>query len=220
MEVLRLNNISKIYGKKNLEVCALKNISLTINKGDFIAIMGTSGSGKSTLLNIIGCLDKPTEGEIFINGEKLIERKLELIRNKTFGFVFQNFSLIEDYTIEENVLIPLEYSKLKRKEKKELVKNKLRMFGLENKLKYNPSELSGGECQRVAIARAIINDPEIILADEPTGSLDSKNSQNLINIFRKLNEIGKTIVLVTHDKKIAEQCKKIIYIEDGKLVSK
>ena len=122
--------------------------------------------------------------------------------------------------LEENVLIPLEYSKLKRKEKKELVKNKLRMFGLENKLKYNPSELSGGECQRVAIARAIINDPEIILADEPTGSLDSKNSQNLINIFRKLNEIGKTIVLVTHDKKIAEQCKKIIYIEDGKLVSK
>lgn len=220
MEVLRLNNISKIYGKKNLEVCALTNISLTINKGDFIAIMGTSGSGKSTLLNIIGCLDKPTEGEIFINGEKLIQKKLELIRNKTFGFVFQNFSLIEDYTIEENVLIPLEYSKLKRKEKKELVKNKLRMFGLENKLKYNPSELSGGECQRIAIARAIINDPEIILADEPTGALDSKNSKNLIDIFKKLNEIGKTIVLVTHDKKIAEQCKKIIFIEDGKIISK
>lgn len=220
MEVLRLNNISKIYGKKELEFYALKDISLTINEGDFIAIMGTSGSGKSTLLNIIGCLDKATKGEIFINGEKIVEKKLELIRNKTFGFVFQNFSLIDDYTVEENIVIPLEYSILKKKEKRELVMNKLKMFGLEDKLKCIPSELSGGECQRVAIARALINNPEIILADEPTGSLDSKNSQNLIEIFKKLNKDGKTIVLVTHDKKIAEQCKKIIYIEDGIIVSK
>lgn len=220
MEVLRLDNISKVYGKKGLEIYALKDITLTINKGDFIAIMGTSGSGKSTLLNIIGCLDKSTKGEMFINGEKIVEKNLNLIRNKKFGFVFQNFSLIDDYTIEENIVIPLEYSKLKKKEKRELVKNKLKMFGLENKLKCIPSELSGGECQRVAIARAIINNPEIILADEPTGSLDSKNSQNLIEIFKKLNEDGKTIVLVTHDKKIAEQCKKIIYIEDGLIVSK
>ncbi|NKF08828.1 ABC transporter ATP-binding protein (plasmid) [Clostridium gasigenes] len=217
MEFLKLNNISKDYGKKGLQVCALKNISISVNKGDFIAIMGTSGSGKSTLLNILGCLDTQTKGEYFINGEETNKNDLAPLRNKMFGFVFQHFALIEDYTVEENIVVPLEYSKLSRKQKKQKVIKYLEILGLETKAKCFPKELSGGQSQRVAIARAIINDPEIILADEPTGALDSKTSENIINIFKKLNKAGKTIILVTHDKKIADQCNKIIFIEDGEL---
>lgn len=218
MSLIELINIKKVYGKNDYAVCALNGISLTINKGDMIAIMGTSGSGKSTLLNILGCLDKSTEGEYILNGRNITSynnNELASIRNNNFGFVVQYFALIDDYSVLENVIIPLEYSKINKKQKKEKVIKLLERLGLENKINRLPKELSGGQNQRVALARALINNPEIILADEPTGALDKKTSQEILSILKKLNEEGKTIIIVTHDENIAKQCHKIIKIEDG-----
>lgn len=221
MEIIKLNRINKIYSSKQNKVNALNNISLNINKGELLAIVGPSGSGKSTLLNIIGTLDKITDGEYFLKDhqvEKLNVCELSKIRNKTFGFVVQHFALISDYTVFENIEIPLEYAKVKYKDRKKIINDILLKLKLNDKVNKSIKELSGGECQRVAIARAIANDSEIILADEPTGALDQKNGQDVMNIFKDLNREGKTVIIVTHDSKIADQCDRIVKIEDGIII--
>lgn len=217
MNILELKNIKKFYGKGELRNNVLVDINLNIKKGDFISIMGTSGCGKSTLLNIIGCLDKFDEGEYLINGKAIEEKYLSSIRNKNFGFVVQDFALIENYTVEENVIIPLEYEKISKKEKKEKVIKILEKFKLSEKLCSYPRELSGGQQQRVAIARALINNPNIILADEPTGALDNKNTKIIMEILKELNKAGNTIIIVTHDQEVANYCNRKLYLEDGKL---
>ena len=217
MNILELKNIKKFYGKGELRNNVLVDVSLNIKKGDFISIMGTSGCGKSTLLNIIGCLDKFDEGEYLINGKAIEEKYLSSIRNRNFGFVVQDFALIENYTVEEDVIIPLEYEKISKKEKKEKVIKILEKFKLSEKLCSYPRELSGGQQQRVAIARALINNPNIILADEPTGALDNKNTKIIMEILKELNKSGNTIIIVTHDQEVANYCNRKLYLEDGKL---
>jgi putative ABC transport system ATP-binding protein len=218
VEIIKLKNINKVYNSKNNQVNALKDINLTIDKGELIAIVGPSGSGKSTLLNIIGTLDTVTDGEYLLRDEqveKLNNYQLSKLRNKTFGFVVQHFALINDYTVSENIEIPLEYGRVKHSERKILINKVVEKLSLTDKINKNVKELSGGQCQRVAIARAIVNDPEIILADEPTGALDQKTGQDVMNIFKNLNEEGKTVIIVTHDLRIANECNRIIKIEDG-----
>ena len=220
MNIIELKNISKIYGKNNNEVIALKNINLKINQGDYITILGTSGSGKSTLLNIIGCLDKPTNGKYLYENEDIIkfnDKKVSKLRNDKFGFVLQFFGLINDESVYSNVSVPLEYSK--KKNKKELIENILQKLSILDKIKTKPSELSGGQCQRVAIARALVNNPDIILADEPTGALDKKTGTQVIDILEDLNKQGKTVIIVTHDVNIAKRAKRVIRLEDGKVIS-
>ncbi|GKX68922.1 ABC transporter ATP-binding protein [Inconstantimicrobium mannanitabidum] len=221
MAFVELKNIKKTYGKGDGKVEALKGIDLSIEKGDMLAIMGASGSGKSTLLNILGYIDKATEGSYALEGqvvEKLSDKALAKRRNKFIGFVVQNFALVEDYTVYQNIRIPLDYTKMTKKEKKQRINDLLTSMGIIDKKDKLPRELSGGQCQRVAIARALVNDPDLILADEPTGALDKKTGEEIMNTFIKLNEEGKTIVVITHDEKVAKMCKKIIYIEDGNLV--
>lgn len=220
MALIEFNNIKKIYGKSDAEVIALNDVTLSINAGEMVAFMGASGSGKSTLLNIIGCLDEQSSGEYYYNGEKMSNYKdgeISSIRNSTFGFVVQNFALIDNYTVYENVEIPLVYNKKKTNNKKKLIKETLDMLGIANKINKYPKELSGGQCQRVAIARAIVNDQQIILADEPTGALDKKTGQDVLNIFKNLNKKGKTIIIITHDSEIAAQCNRVIKLSDGKI---
>lgn len=220
MNIIRLKNLYKTYETKSIKVQALKDINININKGEFIAIIGPSGSGKSTLLNVMGCLDSFT-GEYILREENISSygnSELAEIRNKTFGFIVQHFALINDYSIYENVQIPLEYSKLPRKLRKKKVYTILDKLKILDKVKVTPKELSGGQNQRVAIARALVNNPEIILADEPTGALDSENSKEVMSILKDLNNEGKTIILVTHDINIANQCKRQISIEDGRVV--
>lgn len=219
MAILKVNNLCKTFfsGKDN-EVKALKSVNLEVNSGDFIAIVGTSGSGKSTLLNILGLLDNQSSGEYFIEGiniKNLKDKELANLRNKTFGFIVQHFALIKDFTVYDNVEIPLEYGKVKKNIRKEKIQSVLKKVGLENKIKVKAGNLSGGQCQRVAIARALVNQPKVILADEPTGALDSKTTEEIMNIFNELNKDGKTIILITHDMEIANKCKRIISIEDG-----
>lgn len=221
MAIVELKDIKKIYGQGEGKVEALKGINLTVENGDMIAIMGTSGSGKSTLLNIIGHLDSPSEGTYILNGqpvEKLRDKELAKRRNKTIGFVVQNFALIQDYTVYENIRVPLDYTKLSKKEKNKRIIELLEKMGITDKKNKLPRQLSGGQCQRVAIARALVNNPDLILADEPTGALDKKTGQDIMNTFRKLNEQGKTIIVITHDEKIAKMCNKIMYMEDGALL--
>lgn len=222
MEYINLRNIKKTYGKGDAKVAALKDISLKVHIGEFIAIMGASGSGKSTLLNILGCLDKPSEGEYTLNGANITSysnRKLAKIRNKTFGFVVQYFGLLDDYTVYENVNLPLEYGKTPRRERKKLITAVLEKLGIIQKIKATPKELSGGQNQRVAIARAVVNNPDIILADEPTGALDKKTGEEVMKLFKSLNADGKTVIIVTHDEKIAQQCNRVIKIEDGQIIN-
>lgn len=222
MEYINLKNISKTYGKNDARVQALKDISLTVNSGEMLCIMGASGSGKSTLLNIIGCLDKPSSGEYILKQENINEYKakgLAKIRNKTFGFVVQYFGLLDDYTVYENIQIPLEYSKTPRNKRKILIENMLDKLKIKEKSGKTPTELSGGQNQRVAIARALVNNPDIILADEPTGALDRRTSGEVMDIFKKLNDEGKTIIIVTHDEKVASKCKRIVTLDDGKIIS-
>lgn len=222
MSIIELRNISRSFGKENSKVEALKNISLKIEKGEMIAITGPSGSGKSTLLNILGCLDTVDEGQYLLNGEEVNNfgnNKLAKLRNSTFGFVVQYFALIDDYTVFENVKVPLNYSVNKRKNKKEDIEKVLSKLKILDKKNCYPSEISGGQSQRTAIARAIINNPEIILADEPTGALDRKTGEEVLELFEELNKNGKTIVIVTHDMNIAKRCNRIIEIEDGKIVN-
>lgn len=216
--MLELKNICKTFGKDNSKVEALKDISLCIKAGEMVAIMGSSGSGKSTLLNIIGTLENYTKGTYIIDGKdvsKLKTKQLARLRNKKFGFIVQNFALIKDFTVYENVEIPLVYGK--KKQRKEKIINILKSLGIDDKVKFKPKQLSGGQCQRVAIARALVNDADIILADEPTGALDKNNGKEVMEILKKLNKKGKTIIIVTHDIDIANECERIIKIEDGKL---
>lgn len=218
MALINLKNISKKFGVKDTEVQALRDVTLEINEGEIIAIVGASGSGKSTLLNIIGTLDRQTKGEYLLENKdlnKLNKYDLAKLRNNTFGFVVQNFALINDYTVYENIEIPLCYAKIKSSERKILIDKVLNKLDIKDKIKKKPTELSGGQCQRVAIARAIINSPKIVLADEPTGALDKKTGEQVMEIFKELNKEGKTIIIVTHDLKIASQCDRIINIEDG-----
>jgi putative ABC transport system ATP-binding protein len=219
--IIQAKNISKIYSKgAGAEVAALNNVSLEITRGEFVAIMGASGSGKSTLMNILGCLDKPTSGSLTLDGaevSKLDDEELAKVRNQKIGFVFQSFNLLARTNALENVELPLIYSD--KQDITNLAKEALVSVGLADRIHHNPGELSGGQQQRVAIARAIVNDPEIIFADEPTGNLDTRSSLEIISLFNELNKLGRTIVLVTHEPEIAAHTKRIIKVADGKIIS-
>lgn len=218
---IELKNIDKVYQTGKLKVKAVCGVSLKIQKGSITAIMGPSGSGKSTLMHIIGLLDRPTRGDLFIEGEKIDmkmpDRKLARLRLKKIGFIFQQFNLLSRATALSNVLMPTSYSSVSKKIAQKRANDLLKKVGLSDRQKHKPSELSGGEMQRVAIARALINDPEIVLADEPTGNLDSKSGQEIMKILLNLNKEGKTIVIITHDQKIADYAQKTIHILDGKI---
>lgn len=217
--MIQLKSISKIYGKNGgQQVTALYNANLTINKGEFVAIIGASGSGKSTLMNILGMLDRPTSGEYYLENREvstLTDDELAQIRNKKIGFVFQKFHLLPKTTATENVELPLIYSD--RKDIRALAIEALGKVGLRNRSKHHTNELSGGQQQRVAIARALVNEPEVILGDEPTGNLDSKSGLEVVGVFQELNRSGKTIILITHSSEIAEHANRVIRIHDGKI---
>lgn len=219
--VIRLKNISKYFVVGDSVVKALNNVSFSILKNDYIAIMGPSGSGKSTLMNLIGCLDTPSEGQIFIENEdisNLSESELAYVRNKKIGFVFQQFNLLPKLNALENVMTPLIYSNdISVFERRELAEESLIKVGLKDRMKHKPTELSGGQKQRVAIARALVTDPSLVLADEPTGALDSKTGLQIMDMFTQLNEEGRTIVVVTHSDDVGMSCNEIIRIRDGQI---
>ena len=220
MSLIEIKNLSKVYNSGVVKVHALKNISLCIDSGEFVSIMGPSGSGKSTLMNIIGCLDRPSEGIYLLEGidiKTLNDNQLSEIRNKRIGFVFQSHNLLPRTNALENVELPLLYAGVS--DAKEMAMEALKDVGLENRANHNPAELSGGESQRVAIARAVVTNPAIILADEPTGNLDSQASAEIMKIFLRLNNRGVTIIMVTHEKDIANYSKRIISIKDGEVLS-
>lgn len=220
--LIKVKDMYKIYNPGENEVRALDGISLTVHKGEFVAIIGHSGSGKSTLMNMLGCLDVPTEGEYILNGQdvaSLSDNELSEVRNNYIGFIFQGFNLIQNLTALENVELPLIYRKVERSERRRLAEEALRKVGLEERMKHKPAEMSGGQQQRVAIARAIAASPPLILADEPTGNLDSKSTQDIMEILDGLNEQGNTIVLITHDDGIAANAKRVVRIMDGKIES-
>ena len=220
-KVATLEKVSKMYGKDELIVKALDNVNLEIYKGDYLAVMGGSGSGKSTAMNIIGCLDRPSQGVYKLNGtpvENLSDDELAELRNQKLGFVFQQFHLLSDATALENVLLPMIYAGVDPIEREKRAKNALDKVGLSERVNNRPNQLSGGQQQRVAIARAIINNPAILLADEPTGALDSKTTEDVLDLFDKLHESGITIVLVTHEDEVASRAKKIAKFKDGKII--
>ena len=220
-KVAILEKVSKTYGKDDLIVKALDNVNLDIYKGDYLAVMGPSGSGKSTAMNIIGCLDRPSEGVYKLNGipvENLSDDELAELRNQKLGFVFQQFHLLSDATALENVLLPMIYAGVNPSEREERAKHALNKVGLSERVNNRPNQLSGGQQQRVAIARAIINNPSILLADEPTGALDSKTTEDVLDLFDKLHDSGITIVLVTHEDEVASRAKKIARFKDGKII--
>ena len=220
--MIKLTGINKIYRTEEIETQALENVNLEVQKGEFLSIMGPSGCGKSTLLNIMGLLDSPTSGTIEINGtstENMNDKELAAFRNKTLGFVFQSFHLINSLNVIDNVELPLLYRKMSSSERTALAKAVLERVGLSHRMKHMPTQLSGGQCQRVAIARAIVGNPEIILADEPTGNLDSKMGAEVMELLHKLNkEDGRTIVMVTHNEAQAKQTNRIVHLFDGRQV--
>ena len=220
--MIKLTGINKIYRTDEIETQALENVNIEVKKGEFLSIMGPSGCGKSTLLNIMGLLDTPTSGTIEINGtdvKGMKDSELAAFRNKTLGFVFQSFHLINSLNVLDNVELPLLYRKVGAKERRRLAEQVLQRVGLSHRMRHFPTQLSGGQCQRVAIARAIIGNPEIILADEPTGNLDSKMGAEVMDILKKLNkEDGRTIVMVTHNEDQAKQTQRIIRFFDGRQV--
>ncbi|AGL00865.1 ABC transporter ATP-binding protein [Desulfoscipio gibsoniae] len=217
-----MENIKKVYNMGETELHALKGISLTIQNGEMVAIMGSSGSGKSTLLNIMGCLDRPTGGTYYLDDEnvsKLDKNQLAAIRNKRIGFVFQGFNLLGNVSVLANIQLPMIYAGAAKKEMVDRAKDALAWVGLSNYINHNPGQMSGGQQQRVAIARALVNNPSLILADEPTGALDSKTSIEIISMIQRLNiEKGITVVMVTHEKDIALYCRRLINVKDGQLI--
>ena len=218
--ILNLQNIYKDYQQEKLVVPVLKDVSLTVEEGEYVAIMGPSGSGKTTLMNIIGCLDRPTSGTYELAGEnglKLKDRELSDLRLKSIGFVFQSFQLMPRESAVENVALPLSYAGVRKKERRIRATKALERVGLGDRVNFRPTQLSGGQKQRVAIARAMVNHPKILLADEPTGALDSKSGEQIMELFDSLNEEGVTIVMITHDPRIAAKAKRIVRIIDGEI---
>ena len=221
MEIIQLENVHKVYQTKEIETIALENVNLTVEKGEFLSVMGPSGCGKSTLLNIIGLLDTPNQGSVTINGTKtstLNDQSAAGFRNKTVGFVFQSFHLVNSLNVMDNVQLPLLYRSGSSINRSQRAREVLEKVGLSHRMKHFPPQLSGGQCQRVAIARAIIGNPEIILADEPTGNLDSKMGMEIMELLFDLNREGVTIIMVTHDEHIAKQTKRIVRFFDGRQV--
>ncbi len=219
-ELIEVKDLRKIYLMGVEEVHALAGLSISISKNEYVALMGPSGSGKSTLMNLLGCLDTPTSGEYYLNGSNvstMLDADLANIRNKEIGFVFQTFNLLPRSSSLENVALPLVYAGLSKKERTEKAEYALESVGLADRMDHRPNELSGGQRQRVAIARALVNNPSIILADEPTGNLDTKTSIEIMGIFEKIHNLGNTIILVTHEPDIAEYAHRIISLKDGKL---
>lgn len=218
--ILNLEHIYKDYQQDKMVIPVLKDVTLQVDKGEYIAIMGPSGSGKTTLMNIIGCLDLPTSGTYEFAGNNVLEykdRELAALRSSGIGFVFQNFQLLPRATAIDNVALPLSYTGTKPKERKERAMAALEKVGLQDRADFRPNQLSGGQKQRVAIARAIVNNPQILLADEPTGALDSKSGEQIMELFEQLNKEGVTIVIITHDSKVAHRAKRIVHIIDGEL---
>ncbi|MFB6465629.1 ABC transporter ATP-binding protein [Cytobacillus sp. Hz8] len=218
--IVQINHLCKYYSLGGETVKALDDVSFTVNKGDFIAIIGSSGSGKSTLMNMIGCLDLPDSGEYILEGKNVFSLKnkqLADVRNQKIGFIFQSFNLLAKQTAYENVELPLIYRGMHNSERREIVLSALKKVGLIDRAGHKPTELSGGQQQRVAIARALAGNPPILLADEPTGALDSKTGAYVLNLMKDLNKQGHTIILITHDLDIARQAKRIIHIQDGKI---
>ena len=219
--MLELKNIYKNYTQGKMDVPVLKDISLSVDEGEYVAIMGPSGSGKTTLMNIIGCLDSPTSGEYILEGKDIAQssdNKLSDVRLHSIGFVFQSFYLLSRQSALENVALPLLYAGVRRKERLEIARKALERVGLGDRVNFKPTQLSGGQCQRVAIARAIVNNPKVLLADEPTGALDTKSGEQIMEIFQKLNEEGVTIVMITHEPEIAAHAKRVLHIRDGMLL--
>lgn len=220
--IIQTNDISRVYRMGSETIHALRSISITINKGEYVAFMGPSGSGKSTLMNIVGCLDTPTSGQYILNGKdvsNMTDNELAEVRNKEIGFVFQTFNLLPRSSALDNVALPLVYAGYKKSVRDEKAMAALASVGLADRAKHKPNELSGGQRQRVAIARALINDPSIILADEPTGNLDSKTSYEIMDLFEKLYEKGNTIIMVTHEEDIAKYAHRIVRLRDGLIES-
>lgn len=218
--LIQIEDLCKIYNPGENEVRALDHVSLTVNTGEYVAIIGQSGSGKSTLMNMLGCLDVPSSGEYILNGQnvsRLTDDELSDIRNQEIGFIFQGFNLIPSFTAVENVELPLLYRGIGKRERHELAVKALEKVGLSRRMGHKPSEMSGGQQQRVAIARAIAQAPPVILADEPTGNLDSGSSKEIIGILKDLHKEGRTVILITHDNEIAAQAKRVIRIKDGKI---
>ncbi len=223
MNVIECKNISKNYylGKNKIQI--LKEVNLKIKKSEYISILGTSGSGKTTLLNILGCLDRASSGTYLINQTNISlysKKKLNIIRNKEIGFIFQSFNLLSRYNVYSNVELPLLYTKMSASRRKDKVQKAIKQVGLLDRIKHKPSELSGGQKQRVAIARSLVNDPSIVIADEPTGNLDSKTSDEILNLFEALVHQGNTIIMVTHDLKVAKRTQRTIQLVDGKIIKK
>ena len=221
-EIIRLEHISKIYHPGENEIRALSDVSLIIHKGEFVAIVGQSGSGKSTLMNLLGCLDTPSEGAYILEGSDvstLSDHQLSAIRNRQIGFIFQGFNLIPSLTALENVELPLIYRGIGREERRRTARESLERVGLGNRIRHRPAEMSGGQQQRVAIARAIAAHPPILLADEPTGNLDSASGADVMEILRSLNRDGHTVILITHDSGIAATIDRVVHIQDGQIVS-
>jgi putative ABC transport system ATP-binding protein len=219
--VLDIRNVTKIYGQGETEVHALRGVSMTVERGDFVAIMGSSGSGKSTLMNIVGCLDIPSTGQYLLDGvdvSRLSDRQLALVRNRRIGFVFQAFNLIARTTAMANVELPLAYAGVKAAERRRRARLALAMVGLADREDHEPNQLSGGQQQRVAVARALVTAPALLLADEPTGNLDSQSTNDVLAVFDRLSHSGRTIVLITHEPDVAERAKRLIRLVDGRIV--
>lgn len=219
--IIRLEGVSKIYGMGETTVHALKDVNLTVNAGEYCAIMGASGSGKSTMMNMIGCLDRPTEGHYYLDGEaveQMDDRQLAHIRNRKIGFVFQQFHLLTQVSALENVMLPMVYANISPVERKERAIAALERVGLADRIQNRPNQLSGGQQQRVAIARAIVNHPVLLLADEPTGALDSKTTHEILDIFGELNAAGMTVVMVTHESDVARSTRRVVWFKDGQVI--
>lgn len=218
--ILELKNIYKDYQQEKLVVPVLKDVTLQVEEGEYVAIMGPSGSGKTTLMNIIGCLDRPTSGSYELAGEDVLkykDKEMSNVRLRSIGFVFQSFHLLPRQSALDNVALPLSYAGIKKKERRKLATAALERVGLGDRLHFKPTQLSGGQKQRVAIARAMVNSPKILLADEPTGALDSKSGKQIMELFEDLHQEGVTIVMITHDKEIASHAKRVVHIIDGEI---